>query len=401
MERKTKKIKSKKEKNLIKLDIVFILCCFIYVFKDNGIYIWKELTEYLNVFNGDALDCIIIILAILWEYTITFFSKCFIFIAIYLAFRLTKMKIIKENNKYEVIDNIKYYRERFNNITPAEISLIVDLEIESKKDIMATILQLSQKDMLEFDDKKIIIKNEYNVEDLRLSERQIIEMIRNKDFNQENIKLWKKYCIEEAKEDGYIKEKSQSSRKIDFSKNNKLTVGAFYVIFITIILMIFYMFTSPSLNMYERLYEFEQYEQKNSISEIEILNKNPEMKKIFVEILVGGAPFMIGATMIIISFFIILGTPIYRWMKRKIYKVIEKGGMYERTKEGKILVEQIIGIKNYIHDFSLLSEKEKEDISLWEDFLIYAVVLEENKDIIDDICNYKNIRFNIISEILE
>ena len=105
--------------------------------------------------------------------------------------------------------------------------------------------------------------------------------------------------------------------------------------------------------------------------------------------------------MIIISFFIILGTPIYRWMKRKIYKVIEKGGMYERTKEGKILVEQIIGIKNYIHDFSLLSEKEKEDISLWEDFLIYAVVLEENKDIIDDICNYKNIRFNIISEILE
>ena len=401
MERKTKKIKSKKEKNLIKLDIVFILCCFIYVFKDNGIYIWKELTEYLNVFNGDALDCIIIILAILWEYTITFFSKCFIFIAIYLAFRLTKMKIIKENNKYEVIDNIKYYRERFNNITPAEISLIVDLEIESKKDIMATILQLSQKDMLEFDDKKIIIKNEYNVEDLRLSERQIIEMIRNKDFNQENIKLWKKYCIEEAKEDGYIKEKSQSSRKIDFSKNNKLTVGAFYVIFITIILMIFYMFTSPSLNMYERLYKFEQYEQKNSISEIEILNKNPEMKKIFVEILVGGAPFMIGATMIIISFFIILGTPIYRWMKRKIYKVIEKGGMYERTKEGKILVEQIIGIKNYIHDFSLLSEKEKEDISLWEDFLIYAVVLEENKYIIDDICNYKNIRFNIISEILE
>ena len=401
MERKTKKIKSKKEKNLIKLDIVFILCCFIYVFKDNGIYIWKELTEYLNVFNGDALDCIIIILAILWEYTITFFSKCFIFIAIYLAFRLTKMKIIKENNKYEVIDNIKYYRERFNNITPAEISLIVDLEIESKKDIMATILQLSQKDMLEFDDKKIIIKNEYNVEDLRLSERQIIEMIRNKDFNQENIKLWKKYCIEEAKEDEYIKEKSQSSRKINFSKNNKLTVGAFYVIFITIILMIFYMFTSPSLNMYERLYEFEQYEQKNSISEIEILNKNPEMKKIFVEILVGGAPFMIGATMIIISFFIILGTPIYRWMKRKIYKVIEKGGMYERTKEGKILVEQIIGIKNYIHDFSLLSEKEKEDISLWEDFLIYAVVLEENKDIIDDICNYKNIRFNIISEILE
>ena len=125
------------------------------------------------------------------------------------------------------------------------------------------------------------------------------------------------------------------------------------------------------------------------------------MKKIFIEFIVPAVPFMIGTTIITISLFIILGTPIYRWMKRKIYKEIEKDGMYERTKEGKILVEQMVGIKNYIHDFSLLSEKEKEDISLWEDFLIYAVVLEENKNIIDDICNYKNIRFNIISEILE
>jgi len=96
----------------------------------------------------------------------------------------------------------------------------------------------------------------------------------------------------------------------------------------------------------------------------------------------------------ITTFFILIGTPIYRMVRRKIYKTIEGNNRYERTKESKILVEQIAGIKNYIHDFSLLSEKDKENVVLWNDFLIYAVLLEENEKIIDDICQYKNIDLN-------
>ena len=45
------------------------------------------------------------------------------------------------------------------------------------------------------------------------------------------------------------------------------------------------------------------------------------------------------------------------------------------------MVEQIAGIKNYIHDFGLLSEKDKEYVVLWNDFLIYVVLLEENESV--------------------
>ena len=48
-------------------------------------------------------------------------------------------------------------------------------------------------------------------------------------------------------------------------------------------------------------------------------------------------------------------------------------------------MEQFFGIKNFIHDFSLLSEKEKEEVMLWNEFLIYAIVLEENSIIVNEI----------------
>lgn len=48
-------------------------------------------------------------------------------------------------------------------------------------------------------------------------------------------------------------------------------------------------------------------------------------------------------------------------------------------------------MQRFIHDFSLLSDKEKEYVNIWEDFLVYAVVLEENEGIINDLFKFKNI----------
>ena len=68
----------------------------------------------------------------------------------------------------------------------------------------------------------------------------------------------------------------------------------------------------------------------------------------------------------------------------------------KRTDSGQELTEQIYGMKNFIRDFSELSQADKEQLVLWDDFLIYAVLLEENTSIINEIYSMKNIRpFNI------
>lgn len=394
---KTKKIKSKKEKTLIKLDIVFIFLCLIIVRINMKVSILGTIFEYFKIYNGNFLACLNIILAILWMLVILLINKCFILIAIYLAFRISRMKVIKENSKYEVIDNIEYYRERFNNITPVEISLITDLEIETKKDIAATILDLYQKGIIDFSENNIIVKSEDKV--LRQSEQELVGMIKDNNFSKENIDRWKNSCIKEAQENNYIKVKIDKEKRPNFSKNNRVINISAKLFIISLILSLVFLFTPTGEKWYASLDEFDNKYAQEEKSELEIIENNQDAKELYVKIISDSGPIMILSTIMFISLFVLIGTPIYRKVRRKIYKKVEVNNRFERTKESKILVEQIAGIKNYIHDFSLLSEKDKENIVLWEDFLLYAVLLEENETIINDIFKYKNINLNNFNNI--
>lgn len=57
---------------------------------------------------------------------------------------------------------------------------------------------------------------------------------------------------------------------------------------------------------------------------------------------------------------------------------------------GDLYAEYIYGMKNFIHDYSCLSEAEKDSLVLWDDYLIYAVILEKNKKIIEEMMQRRN-----------
>ena len=224
-------------------------------------------------------------------------------------------------------------------------------------------------------------------------------MIKNNNFSNENIENWKGYCIKEAQENNYIKIKIDKEKRPNFSKNNMVINISAKLFIISLILSLVFLFTPTCEKWYASVDEFDNKYAQEEKTELEIIESNKEAKEMYVKIISDSGPIMVLSTIMFISLFVLIGTPIYRKVRRKIYKKIEINNRYERTKESKILVEQIAGIKNYIHDFSLLSEKDKENIVLWEDFLIYAVVLEENEKIIDDIYRYKNINLNILNNI--
>lgn len=135
------------------------------------------------------------------------------------------------------------------------------------------------------------------------------------------------------------------------------------------------------------------------MTDMEYLLEHPEEKELYMELLTAMSPLLLFGTILLISIYSIVFIPLYRFIKRITHKVTETKNRYERTNESNILVEQIAGIKNYIDDFSLLSEKEKEHVILWEDFLIYAILLEENENIIKDIFHYKNMNLDISAKL--
>ncbi|MGN1378867.1 MAG: DUF2207 family protein, partial [Bacilli bacterium] len=72
----------------------------------------------------------------------------------------------------------------------------------------------------------------------------------------------------------------------------------------------------------------------------------------------------------------------------KVY--LNKRNKYQRTALGEEKTTYIHALQNFIHDFSNLKDADKKEIVLWNDFLVYAIILEENNKIVDDIIKLLN-----------
>ena len=61
----------------------------------------------------------------------------------------------------------------------------------------------------------------------------------------------------------------------------------------------------------------------------------------------------------------------YRFLSRKL--------SYARSEKGEELNEKIEGLKNFTKDYTLLDERTLEEITLWEDYLVYSVLWGQNE----------------------
>lgn len=69
-----------------------------------------------------------------------------------------------------------------------------------------------------------------------------------------------------------------------------------------------------------------------------------------------------------------------------------------RTRQGEAATELIWGMKNFIHDFTLLGERDQESLALWDEFLIYAVLLEENTRIVEAIFFHRQVSLGALKD---
>lgn len=58
--------------------------------------------------------------------------------------------------------------------------------------------------------------------------------------------------------------------------------------------------------------------------------------------------------------------------------------MYIKTDKGKELYMKLNGLKRFIRDFGCFKDKDLKEILVWEDYLLYAIILNETKNIKKD-----------------
>ena len=97
---KTKRIKSKKEKMFILYDLLFLaLCIIIMQLRSKGSIIGQYI-EYLKIFQGNGMGILNVSIGYFWMIGLGLIVNNFIWIAVYMAFRISRMKVIRENSKY-------------------------------------------------------------------------------------------------------------------------------------------------------------------------------------------------------------------------------------------------------------------------------------------------------------
>lgn len=339
MEKQTFKTKrSKREKYGSKIVVVLHLLtiigitCNIILISGEGIEAW---VSALQTPSGIMIFALILVIA--------FFMSCFIFVPIY-AFRSGRRLRLKKDTQFNANMGITYWRDTFNDVSPVMISILQDLSVEHKKDVTAVLLKLYQKGAVTFEDGKIV--KTYKWDSLNNCETELLDILSpNGTLPVIDLIRWKEKEFKRAVDKGYIR----VNKKKYFAKGYFLTCGISLVSAIALT-NIFHLFLETPL--------------------IFVISSAMVLSYLTVF-----ASFWIGIIKII------------------GYHLGKALANYERTPLGDEMTEKIMGLRNYIRDFSLLTSRDKEQVILWEDFLVYAVVLEENESIVKDICKMYNINY--------
>ena len=286
---------------------------------------------------------------------------------IYIGARIAYKKYSKEKLDKIDLKNNSYYRDIISKYSPAVLSYIDDFKLE-EKDIVATLMSLELKQKLTIKDGiKIINDSEENLDE---NEKYIFKKLKSNTLKNINMLEFEENLDENEK---YIFKKLKSN-------------------------------TLKNINMLE----FEEKVKKDCL-DYNLLEENKDIKKkiikkiifsvcIYILIVVGFFNFptfynnipnkniaILFLPVMFILFFIMIILPFSTIVYIKSYYRMNKQNPYIRNKQARNINKKLEGLRNYMKDFSQLSESQYNEIVLWEDYLIYSVILGQNSKIVKEI----------------
>ncbi len=238
-------------------------------------------------------------------------------------YRIQQKKKIKEEKITNL--NIEYYREIINNYSPGILSYIHNEKINFRKDFICTYIYLNKKGYLKINEKNFIEITNYSYKNLPwnlVTFINNIELLNDLVNPQKSKNIFKKSWIKSLKEE--MKEQG-------LLKDTKLKLGILgYLLIAEIIISIV-------------LFPFLATEDTNTT---------------ITFLLPFASMFLIVAS----------GTPFELYLSDKGYEIKAK----------------LIGLKNFINDFSSINKKQIKEIEILDDYIIYSMLLNFNNDLIKE-----------------
>lgn len=325
------------------IDILFLLIILFLTIID-FVTNYKEIYNlFLTIFNINKIQNFYMLYFVLYNIIalviMIIFSllKHFYLIIAYIAYKIAQRKHIKEKEVKISKDDTKYYRDIISKYSPAVLSYIFDFNV-GKNELIATLLMLELKGKIKIEEKITILNSDYK--DLEQNEIYVLNAVKNCKLKKFDFDEYKKVVCEDSLNNNLLKKKGNRSKYIT----------VFFLITIVITIILFY-------------YSF--------IKMMIISNSNS------IEIVDFILPIV---AMVIVSM-----CPVFLLAYVFFYHKFQVNDPYIRNSEGKSLYIKLNGLKNFLTDFSNIKNKSKEELILWEDYLIYSVLFDLNTKLTDDI----------------
>lgn len=251
--------------------------------------------------------------------------------------------------KSDFLKSKEYYRELLVNYSPLVLGYIDGFKI-NKNHLIAEVLWLKNKGLIDFEDGKVI-DDSYNKKNLIKSfDNMFLENLKKGKIKTQDFDLIENRIIDSLLEQNLLCEKKKELKKSD------------WVSFMGIISLI-----------------------SVALMGIGGILESFPIKVVWIEklnLFLG----LVSALGLLVAFVFLILYMLIGFFK--VNYVESRGKKVFRSSNGKELNKKLEGLKAFLQDYSMLSEREAKEVELWEDYLIYSVMFGQNDKIVEEYEKY-------------
>ena len=293
----------------------------------------------------------LLVIGIAFNFVIAFILAIFepiLLWVILIAIYFSKKKYIKiKLSSVDFSKDKNYFRDILREYSPSVLAYIDNFSLNYPTALLGDLLMLEERKFIKINKDNITLINNVGKESLTPTLRYVFNNIVNGKLNI-NRSEYENIVINEARSLDLLED---DEKEENILKRDLIISSIIYIVFLILIIIIF-------LN-------------------IEVFNyiSNP-----FILIVI---LFVIFLLLIILTFY-----PMMKLISLLMLSIKLKKNNGIRTLKGEEVNLKLEGLKNFLNDFSLLNEKSKEELIIWQDYLIYSVIFNQNTKIVD---KYKNV----------
>lgn len=369
---------------LVFMVVAFYVFCFL--INAEPFDLPTEYSKAYMFFSGRYFTyaCVIYVFSpFMWVITIHFIRL------VLRSLRVRKNAMIKRDKDF------RYYREDMDKIAPGMILFTREMDVDMRRSISSGVLKLKLSGYVKEHGQHYTCTDK-TTEQLSASEKMLLELVKTGSFNAA---AYRRALETETLEGKYI------------IRNR----GGVLLRLLRILLAVCIPFLCFAGSDWLDCYVHDNYTVYPYLTEEEdgpyfLLSRHEDIKKLMsesIEKLMSGSvdeiplahgrfvkadqfQYSVVRKAFALNFLVLLSIgAVFLSGFISLYIIIEQirffNKNYRRTKKGNVLLSKAYALKNYLKEYSLIEERSERELILWEYYLVYAVALDINEHIEDEV----------------